>query len=205
LLHHELNTASRTGLLPIDQNSCDVVARSHRLQSSANSAENNRWTNETAGEEESIISSLNESDSNEDIYDDLTIPSYVIDDAADLPQCHARPLQNLQEIFAQMETYMKWRELSTADAIPAQVGSMLMPKSPFGCANEPLSTTMIPTPVSEHNDWQDTANDEVAEKPDTPQAVGQDGLEKKKHNSTFTTHASFAAQASNKGCRSAAE
>ncbi|KAH6701277.1 hypothetical protein BKA61DRAFT_681471 [Leptodontidium sp. MPI-SDFR-AT-0119] len=177
VLHHELNTASRTGNVPNNQESCDVVARSGRLQSSANSAENNRWTNEFDGGEESTVPSLDESDSDEDIYDGLTIPSYIIDDAADLSKCHAHPLQDFEEIFAQEEMHMQWKEQSGTDAIPAQVGSMSMPNTPFDHANEAPSTTRTPTPDSGDSEWQDTTNNEVAEKPNTPQVAGQDGLE----------------------------
>ncbi|PVH68432.1 hypothetical protein DL98DRAFT_662179 [Cadophora sp. DSE1049] len=177
VLHHELNTASRTSYVPNNQESCDVVERSGRLQSSANSTENNRWTNEFDDGEESIVPSLDESDSDEDIYDDLTIPSFLIDDAADLSHCHARPLQNFEEIFAQEETYMQWKEQSAADVIPAQVGSTSMPDTSFGRANEPPSTTRTPTPDSGHNEWEDTANNEVTEKPSPPQVAGQDRLD----------------------------
>ena len=177
VLHHELNTASRTGYVPNNQESCDVVERSGRLQSSANSAENDRWTNEFDDGKESIVPSLDESNSDEDIYDNLTIPSFLIDDAADLSHYHARPLQNFEEIFAQEETYMQWKEQSAADVIPAQVGSTSMPDMSFGRANEPPSTTRTPTPDSGHNEWEDTANNEVTEKPSPPQVAGQDRLE----------------------------
>ncbi|TVY81628.1 hypothetical protein LSUE1_G002627 [Lachnellula suecica] len=159
VLHHELDAASRTDYPPNNQESCDMEKQ-------------------IRGPGKEQIPSLDESDSDEYIYNDLTIPSYIIDDAADLSHCHACPLQNFEEIFAQEETYMQWREQSATDAIPAQVGSMLMPNTPFGRANEPPSTTMIPTPDSAHNEWKDTANDEVAEKLNTPQMAGQDGLER---------------------------
>ncbi|KAL5313506.1 hypothetical protein ACEPPN_017926 [Leptodophora sp. 'Broadleaf-Isolate-01'] len=80
-----------TGQSPNDQEPCSVLAQSGRLQSSANSDENDRWTDEFNGGEEITVPGLDESDSGEDIYDDLTIPSYVTDDAADLSQCYARP------------------------------------------------------------------------------------------------------------------
>ena len=175
VLHQELNTASRTGHVPNDQESREVVARSGRLQSSAYSAGNDRWTNESDGGEESTIPSLDESDSDEDIYDDLIIPSYIIDDAADLSQCHARPLENFEEMFAQEETCMEWEEQSATDAIPAQFGSMSMPNTPFGSANGLPSITTTPTPDSGHNEWEETADNETTEKPKSPQVAGQDG------------------------------
>src|SRR5450756_1586820 len=114
------DTASRTGHSPNDQEPCNVVARSGLLQQSpANSAENNRWTNELDSGEESTVSSLDESDSDEEIYNDLMMPSYIIHNAAELAQCHARPLQDFEEIFAQEEAYMRCKEQSAKDVIPA--------------------------------------------------------------------------------------
>lgn len=98
VLHQELNTSSRTGHAPNDQESCRVVARSDQSQSLANNAENNRWTNEFDSGEESTVSSLDESDADEDIYDDLLIPSYIIHEAADLSQCRACPTQDFEDI-----------------------------------------------------------------------------------------------------------
>ncbi|CZT52686.1 uncharacterized protein RSE6_14041 [Rhynchosporium secalis] len=177
VLHHELNIASRTGYLLNNRESCDVVEQSRRLQLSANSVENDKGTNEFDGWEESSVPSSDESDSDEDIYDDLTIPSYVIDDAADLSQCHVRPLQNFEEVFAQEEIYIQCREQSARISIPAHVGSMLISNTPFDRANEPPSTTMTTTPDSEHNEWEDTADNEMTEKPNRPQVEGQDGRE----------------------------
>jgi hypothetical protein len=167
VLHQELN--SRTGQSPNDHEPCNGVARSGLLQQSpAHRAENISWTNELDSGEESTISSLDESDSDEDIYEDLMIPSYIIHDAADLAQCHARPLQDFEEILAQEEAYMRCEEQSAKDVIPVE--SMSMSNTPFGDAHEPPLTTSIPTADSGHNELQDAAAP-------APQVEGRDGLE----------------------------
>jgi hypothetical protein len=190
VLHQELNSASRTGQSPNDQEPCNVVARSSLLQqSSANSAENNRWTNEFDSEEESTISSLDESDSDENIYDDLMVPSHIIYDAADLAQCRARPSQDFEEIFAQEEAHMRCEKQSAKDTILAQVGSMSMSTIPFSHADGPPPTTSIPISDSGHNEWQDPANDEAP----TPQVEGRDSLEE---NTTLPLKLAPASQSS---------
>jgi hypothetical protein len=174
VLYQELNTASRTGHSPNNQEPCNVVARSGLFpQSPANSAENNRWTNELDSGEESTVSSLDEGDSDEDIYDDLIMPSYIIHNAADLAQYHARPPQDFEEIFAQEEAYMRCKEQSAKDVIPAKVGSMSMSTTPFNYADKPSPTTSTPASDSGHNEWQEAADNEAP----IPQVEGQDILE----------------------------
>jgi hypothetical protein len=130
VLHQELNIASRTGQSPNDQEPCNIVARSSLLQQSpANSAENNRWTNK--------VDSGEESNSDKDVYNDLVIPSYIIHKAADLAQCHARLLQDFEEIFAQEGEYMRYREQPAKDIIPAQGGSMSILTLPCSYTDKP--------------------------------------------------------------------
>ncbi|PVH70103.1 hypothetical protein DL98DRAFT_598085 [Cadophora sp. DSE1049] len=128
VLHYELNTASRTGFGPNNQESCDVVARSSRLQSSANSAENDGWTNEFDGVEESIVSSVDKSDSDEDIYDDLTYRPILL---MILQTCHIVTLVHCKTL----KRYLPRKKHSG------------------------------------HNEWEDTANNEVTEKPNNPQVA----------------------------------
>lgn len=69
------------------EESCRGPAISNGSQLIANSAENNRSIYEFAsGDEDIVASSLDESDIDNDIYNDLVVPSYLIDEAADLSQ-----------------------------------------------------------------------------------------------------------------------
>jgi hypothetical protein len=65
--------------------------------------ENNRSIYKFAsGDEYTVASSLDKSDIDDDIYNDLVVPSYLIDEAADLSQRnHTSSLPSFEEIFAQ--------------------------------------------------------------------------------------------------------
>ncbi len=97
--------ASRTAY-QCQEESCRGLAILNGSQLIANGAENNRSTCEFAsGDEDSVSSSLDESDIDDDIYNDLVVPSYLIAEAADLSQRnHASSQPSFEEIFAQEQS-----------------------------------------------------------------------------------------------------
>lgn len=84
------------------EESCRELAISNGSQLVANSVENNRAICEFAsGDEDTVASSLDESDIDDDLYNDFVVSSYLIDEAVDLSQHkHASSQQSFEEIFA---------------------------------------------------------------------------------------------------------
>ncbi|KAI9772985.1 MAG: hypothetical protein M1840_008867 [Geoglossum simile] len=120
-LHKELNTTSKTSYEDAagghasslayqhHEESCHELAPSDESQSVANSAENNRSTSEfDIKDEDTVMSSPDESEADDDIYNALAILFYIIDEAADLSHHgHVCLLLSFEEILAREQSLLQ--------------------------------------------------------------------------------------------------
>ncbi|KAI9769849.1 MAG: hypothetical protein M1840_003843 [Geoglossum simile] len=186
-LHKELNTAGRTGredaaggqasslAYQRHEESCRGPALSDESQSVANSAENNRSTIEfDIEDEDTVMSSPDESEADDDIYNDLAIPSYIIDEAADLSHHgHACPLLSFEEILAREQSLLQRnRRCAELEDTPVCLDSDSMSMS-----GTPPSTLTLPPSESEHNQWLNAPSIDMAPEQDlTLEAERRDSL-----------------------------
>jgi len=165
-LYQELN--SRTGcedatgghaLRPAYQShgeSCRGPAISNGSQLIANDAENNRSICEfSSGDEDAEASSLDESDIDDDIYNDLVVPPYLVDEAADLSQRkYASSLLSFEEIFAQERSLAQCNGgQAELDDTPNRLDDDLVSMSGV------LPSLTLPSSKPEQNQWLNPSPD----------------------------------------------
>ncbi|KAG9229904.1 hypothetical protein BJ875DRAFT_488485 [Amylocarpus encephaloides] len=141
-LHEELKATSRTShVYQSYKESCRELALPDQSQSNANYRENDRLTGKF-GSEGDEDTSADDSEVDEDIHDDLYVPSYIIDEAADL------------SLLRRNGQYTEQAETLSLESISS---------TPFSRARMPPPPLMLPSSDTEQNHLLSPVEDMVWE------------------------------------------
>ena len=186
-LRQALNSASRTGQgdvardLPsrsvnnCHEESCQGPALSDESQPGANNSENNRSISSFDSEGDDGMSSPDESDIDDNIYNDLDVPSYIIDEATDLSQYgHGNAPRSFEEILAQERSLLRCdgRHAEPEDtAVPFDNDSILS-----RACTPPSTVVLLPADADQIQLRNSLGQDKALEQSITPTVEAQDSL-----------------------------